>query len=348
MNTKKSFYSALILSPVLLLSGCNWFSSEKTADTAKSLNTNVASGEWIVKMDDDVIVTSDQFKKEFDALLAEKPQLKAMLPLMPNLEPDFAKGLGNQQVVSRYIKDNKIDQKADYAAKKERYFRAAEQMLNAEFFAEAFPTKELSDADAKQFYEENKDSLQGALISRGGVVASGISFDNKADADAFFNKIKNMKKLDLEKVAQDNKLGEKFEDFNMVNEQSFNVEPVLKAKILAIKEFPKVQMLPIADKKFWVVYAAEKQDSQYRPFEQVKDGVKNVAKQTEQVKRIQGELDKLMKKYNVQINEDYFREKVSRANAEAAAIRALQERKQAAAQNDAESQSQPLPAAKSV
>jgi len=346
MNTKNVFYSALIFSPVLLLSGCNWFSSEKTEKAPGALNTNVTSGEWVVKIGNEIAVTPQQLQEEFNLLLEEKPQLKAMLPLMPNLEQDVAKSLGSGKVIARYIKDNKIDQKLDYIAKRDRFLRTADQMLNLEFFKEEFPVKQLSDADAKKFYEENRDSMQGALISKGGVTVYGVSFDKKDDADAFFNKVKGIKNLDLKKVAQENKLGDNFKDFNMVNAQSFGIEAVLRTKILAMKKFPKVEILPIGDKTFWVVHATGKKDPQYRSFDEVKDGVKNVAQQTEQVKQLQNELEKLMKKYDVQVNEDYFRSKALKENAKAAAFKALEEKDVVAQNEDVESE--PLSAAKTV
>ena len=350
MNMKKNFYAVLVLSPILLLSGCNpikWIMGDKTdqATGEAEKGKKGVTSDWIVKVGDEVVVTPEKFQEDFDALLDEKPQLKAMLPLMPNLEHDFARGLGNQQAILQFIKENGIDQSSEYIAKKERMINAIEQMLNAEFFAEAFPTAQLSDKQAEDFYEEHKDSIQGILISKGGVAVSGVSFDKKADADAFYNRVKGVKKLDLKKVAEENRLGEKFRDFNMVNGQSFGVDPVLKTKILALKEFPKVDVLAIGDKAFWVVHATEKQEAQYRPFAEVKDGVKNVAQQTVKAKQLQVELDKLTTEYGVEINEGYFQEKVARASAEAAVRAAVQEKKNEVAEAEAMS---PLPASKTV
>ena len=358
MNNKRFFYTVLALSPILLLSGCNpvkWFTGDKTEKVSKrsSKEESSASGSWIVKVDGKVVVTPQEFQDDFNALIDEKPQLKEMLPLMPNLEYDFARGLGNQKVISHFIEDNKIDQKKEYIVKKERMLNAVLQMLNAEFFSESFPTKELSYAQANKFYEENKQSMQGALVSKGGVTVSGVSFDKKSDADSFFKKVKDLKKFDrfLPRFshiafAKENNLGDNFKDFNMVNGQSFGIDPVLRSKLLSLKQFPKVDVLAVGDKTFWVVYATGKKEAQYRPFSEVKEDVKKGAQQTEKVKLLQGELEKLMKKYDVQINEDYFRQKASKANEQAAAIEAFQKKQAVVASNKSESPS--LPATKTV
>jgi len=349
MNTKKLFYTVAVISPILLLSGCNplkWFSGDKTEKASDMMEKGVdVSGNWVVKVGDKVVVSLQEFQNDFNALLDEKPQLKAMRPLMPNLEQDFAKGLSNYQAILQYVEENKIDQTPEYLAEKARMTRAVEQMLNQKFFAEAFPIAQLSDADAKKFYDEHKDSLQGILISRGGVAARGVSFDTKADADAFYKKVKGVKNLDLEKVAKEQKVDSNYRDFDMVHAQSFGLDPVLRPKIVALNKFPRTDVLSVGDKTFWVVHSSKKEESQYRSFEEVKEGVKQVAQQTEKAKHLQAELDTLTEKYNVQINDGYFQEKVAKANAEAVARRALQERQAAAADSDVK---QMLPAEKTV
>lgn len=319
---RKHFYIALALSPILLLSGCrpvDWLKEklgmcqcqEKKNAAGKKGREHLVAGEWVVKVGDDVIVSSDEFQAEFNLLLDEKPQLKSMLPLMPNLEKDFAKGLGNQEIIARYVEDKKLDQTPGFIAKKARMERAVKQMLNAEFFAQAFDATKVSDEDVKKFYEDNKDSMQGIMISRGGVNAAGVSFDKKIDAEVFLKKAKAAgKDLDIQTFAKGEGLSDNARDFKLINEQSFGIDPVLRTKIMTLKEFPTVDMIATSENSFWVVHASSKEETKYRTFEQVKEGVRNVAEQTEKGKMLQQELEKLTQNYGMEINEQYFQKEV--------------------------------------
>lgn len=321
--SRSSFYTVLAFSPILLLSGCSpfdWIKEKigmRPAEMTKEREAqSVFSGEWIVKVGDKVAVSSDRFQQEFDMLLEEKPQLKAMLPLMPNLEKDFARGLSHQEVISRFITEHKIDQQPEYLSKKSRMERAVEQMLNTEFFAQSFETAKVSDEDLAKFYEQNKDSMQGIMISQGGINAVGVSFDSKVAAEAFLKKIEAIKDLDLQKIAKESGLETKSRDFGLVNGQNFSVEPVLRTKIMGMKTFPSVALVPAGEKTYWVVQATEKIESTYHPLEDIKDGLRTVAEQTEKGKVLQQELEKLMKDYNVEINESYFQKKVGTEKAQ--------------------------------
>jgi len=317
----KLLYCACTLSPILLLSGCSpvdWvkdkFGGSKENKTKKRVRRTVADGDWVVRVGDEVIVSGDKFKQEFEAILEERPQLKSMLPLMPNAEKDFARGLGNQEIVTRFIEDSGMTNSSKYKERIERVQKAAIQIVNTEFFADAFTYKKLSDAYLNKFYEENKDTMQGIMISRGGVDTSAIMFDRKTDAENFYRKAKAAgRKLDLEKLVKEAGAKERVQDFKLVHTQSFGVDAAVRIKILALKSFPTVEMISSGDKAFWVVHAKEKKETQYRPFEQIKDGIRNVAEQTEKGKHLQKELDKLTKKYNVHINEGFFQKKTVRA-----------------------------------
>lgn len=331
---KKNLYVALAISPLLLLSSCKpgeWFKGKSASSTGKVSGRTVASTpDWVVKIGEEVVVSGSEFKDEFNQLLEEKPQIKSMLPLMPNLEKDFARGLGNQEVVARYIADQKIDQKAEYLARKAKMEKAVTQILNAEFFAQAFDSKKLTDADVKKFYDENKDTMQGIMISRGGVNTVGVSFEKKSEADAFLNKAKAAGRgVNLERLAKESGLASKVRDFKMVSDQSFGVDPVLRTKILSIKTVPALEVVAVNDKSFWVIQALSKEASKYRPLEEIKEDLKNIAEQTEKAKQMQTELEKLTKQYGLEVNETFFVKEGEKVGAQPAVEQVASEQSQA-------------------
>ena len=309
----------IINSERLFESSCDGRTGSCKKKSKKRTKKVAQGGDWIVKVDGEAVIYGDAFEKEFSTLLEEKPQLKAMLPLMPDLKKNFASGLGNQEAIALFVHEKGLDETVEYAEKKERADRAVMQMLNVELFTKAFETASLSEEDLKKFYEENKDVMQGILISRGGVETVGVSFDKKTDAESFYTQAKEAgKNLDLQKLAKKAGVSDKVRDFKVVNGQSFSIDPVLRTKIMGLKKFPTVELLAGENNSFWVINARSKEESQYRPFDQVREGVKNVAEQTQKARELQLELDKLVQTYNIEINEQYFQSKTVAATESAA------------------------------
>ena len=75
-------------------------------------------------------------------------------------------------------------------------------------------TPKVTEAEMKAFYDQNKENMPEAVMSRGGVNAVGVSFATEADAKAFLEKAKG-KGANLEKVAKDAGLGDKYRDFKI-------------------------------------------------------------------------------------------------------------------------------------
>ena len=145
-----------------------------------------------------------------------------------------------------------------------------------------------------------------AVVSRGGVNATGVSFTKEADAKAFLEKAKG-KGATLDKVAKENNLGDKYRDFKLVNAMSIGVDPVLRDKIVALKKFPALELVKVNDNTYWVVYAASKEEQKYRSFEEVKPVIEQRLTGQKQEKAMEKAMEQLKKDYNVVINEDYFK-----------------------------------------
>ncbi len=314
--SKNTLYIVTIVSPLLLLPACaplDWIKSKlgsepkPVAQSEKTATINIDTKDWVVKINDKVAVVGKDFKQEFEMLLQEKPQLKSMLPLMPNLEKDFAKGLAQQAVISEYIAKNGLDKTAEYQKKLARAQKAVKTMLNIDAFNKSLGEVTMTDAELKDFYEENKDQIEGILMSHGGVSAVGVSFNSEDKAKAFLSIVKKMgKNVDIQAVAKSEAPNAKIQDFKLVHQRSLGIDPLVKNKIVAFKSCPTFEIVKGSDKNFWVVYASKKEDAKYRPFAEIKDGLAQAAKQQKQGKKANQQLESLMQKYNVNINEDYF------------------------------------------
>lgn len=309
----------LLLIPLIFLPGCyltDWFTGKNAAsDTATQSGSeplNVATGDTIIaSMHGKPIITAESLDKNFNQLLEDNPQLKAVLPLMPNAKHDVFMGMVSQAVVDHYVQEKGIDKKAEYNKELNNMIKSVKSMLNTKYFGLDHPVA-VSDAEVKKFYEENKAAMPDLLLSHGGVKSSGVSFTTEAEAKSFADKVKVG---GFDKAVTDANLKDKVTDFKFVNIQSLGIDPALRTKISAIKKVPATEVIKDSAGKFWVVQATEIEAPKYRPFEQVKAGIKQYVEKEKRTEALCKEIDKLKKEYNVEINEDYFKNEAPGAGA---------------------------------
>lgn len=318
------FYVAGLL-PLLTLSGCaplDWVKDKMggdapAADKKESKKNNGANSyatavrktqdasEVLVTMAGEPIVTVDTLEKDFEQLLAENPQLKSVLPLMPGVKYNFLQGKVSQHVVDRYIKESGIDQQPEYQEERDRMINSVVQMLNTKYFGDRHPVK-LSNVELRQYYEENKDGMPDLLVSRGGIDATGVSFANAKAAQDFLAKAKGDAR-NFEKVAREQGVAANLKDFKMVNDQSVGMNVALRDKIVALEKVPSVELLKIDNDTYWVVNATKKEAKKYRPFDQIKDNLEQYVIRERKMEALDKEINKLKSEYGVVVNEEYFK-----------------------------------------
>jgi hypothetical protein len=260
----------------------------------------------VVSMAGTPLITQKSLETEKSDLLESNPQLKSMIMYMDGkqLDRNLVEGLTNQAIVDKYIVDHSIDKDAKYQEEFRRMMKSVRQMLNAKFFSQGFPIS-ITDNEIQEFYDKNKDLMPQLLISRGGVKAVGLSFDKEQDAKDFLAKMKENKGT-FQKTAQTAGLANKINDFKLVHNQSLGIDAALKDKIVAMK-VPSTSLVK-ADKKFWVVYASGKEETKYRPIEQIKPDLRQYLEKEKRVERFDQEIARLKGEYNVVLNEDFFKE----------------------------------------
>lgn len=310
MKEVKYCKQSLLLVPMLMLPGC-WTSQEKDRRQEPIEVENVAAAMTektvqdgspaLMKMNGRPLITLNSINADFDRLLEENPQFKQVLAFMPDAKLNFFQGMVSQEVINEYVHKNKIDQSPEYQKELEKTIEQVKHMLNMNYFNARHPA-EVSEAEIRRFYDENKDKIPNLMESRGGVKAEGVSFANEDDARAFLTKAKEASQESLEKLATDAGFADRYQDFKLVNLQSAQVEPTLKAHIAKLSRFPALELFN-ADGKWWVVKAYSKTEPIYVPFDQVKPMLEEHLQKQKQAEVLEKVLDKYKKEYNVEIND---------------------------------------------
>lgn len=315
----KKMFRFLLLTPIFLLPGCaplDWI-KEKLGGSSSSETITITEtdapglrGDVLVTLHGKPIITLESFEAEFNQLMEENPQVKAMASLMPDIKENFLKGLVNQEIVNEWARENKVDQTEVYRNELKRMEQQVIRMLNTKHFSVAHPV-DVAEAELKNFYEKNKDMIPDLLISRGGVETVGISFDSEKAARAFYDKVKDKPK-EFNTVAEADALKGSMKEFKLINAQSIGVPQQIRDKVVGLKKFPIVELIKVDDKSFWVVDALKKEETKYRSFEEVKASLEPYVAKEKRMEIFDKEIEKLKSKYNVVINDELIKAKKGR------------------------------------
>lgn len=317
---------SLAMALLVVLPGCGLFDSFKnkstaTQDSQQSVTVDVTGvemsapqtglrpvqGEVLVSVQGIPVVTVESLQAEKDKLFAANPQLKGVMAFMDptQLDMNLLEGLTNQIIVDKWIVENGVADTQAYKNELQEGYKAIERMLNSKFFSESFKVA-VSDADIRKLYDANKDLMPNLIVVRGGTKAMGVQFDQEQSARAFAEKVK-AKRNNLSAAAQEAGIApDNIKDFKLVNEQSVGIEDALRKAIVSMVNVPAVEVVKV-NNVWWVVVASERQESQYKPFEQVKANLKVAAEKEKRTELFDQAVDRLRKEYNVVVNQDHFK-----------------------------------------
>ena len=304
------------LSMLVFLPQCELFKSspseqESAPSDAQPISGSVLSGEVLLTIDGTPRVTVDRFENYVATVLEAQPQLKQLIALMPDAELELFKNMANEELLQAWVSKNKIDQSESYKKELQMIQDFGKRQLAIKYFQEKHPMQ-VSEAEVRKYYDENKNSIPELMVSRGGITANVIEFSKPENAQEFYAKVKDAK-ADFVQAARDAKLPMK--EIKEISEMSFDVEGPVREKVVTIKKFPAVELITGKDKT-WVVKVIGKQEPQYVPFEQIQERLAAFLQQQKMAEMFIKEIEKLKGEFTVVENKDYFDRKKKRKEEE--------------------------------
>lgn len=261
-----------------------------TTDSTESAAAPIAGDEVVATAEGKPLLYRSEVNNQLKTIIEMNPQLAQI----EGIEDHLAQSMAIQKLISREVNALGLNKTKEYLQQQEAFT----QMLNGRTFA-AQHQPVVTEEEKKAYFEKNKENLPEAMVSRGGVPVSSVSFAKEADAKAFLEKAK-AKPGKLEDVAKDAKLTDKFRDYKLVHANSYGIEPVLREKVLAIKKLPATELIKINDTTYYVVYVGAKEAPKYRTYEEVKGAIEQRLAGEKQNASLEKALEDLKKKYNFQ------------------------------------------------
>lgn len=317
----------VVLVPMLvLLPGCNFFGSRNSVKTeeegiAKEGVASDATGglrsDVLLMIEGKPAITVAQYEAYLEDIVKMQPQFKQVLAMMPRAERELCQNYQIEVIVEKWIEKNGIDKSAAYQEDLKRGMDLVKRQLALKYYQEEYPKRakvDVGDDQARAWYDENKDNVPPLILSRGGVSAQMVSFDKADEAQSFYDKVKGSP-ASFDSAAKEAKLSVK--SLKDVGPQSMEVDGAVREKLTQVKNFPSVELVKSNGKTF-VVKAISKEPSKYRPFDTVKDDIKQQLRMQELFTK---GIENIKKEMKVVENTKYFDEKEKQCEADLGKLR---------------------------
>lgn len=319
MNSHRSASLAVVTASLLFLPQCDMFKKQCASETSTGTGATSESGQALLTIGNNVEATVEGFEGWTEKFFTAQPQYKQFVEMNPELKKNLAESYLTERTLKAWVVNQGIHNTEEYKKELNDIIELGKQQLAAKYFQEKNPST-VTAADVRKYYDENKD-VPGIKINDGGVATLSVKFAKQADAQAFFDAVKDAS-VDFEKAAKDKNLMVK--NYKEVHSKRFDVAEPVRKQLEGVKKFPSVILVKVDDNNVEVVKAVKKEEAQYVPFEQVKEQIEGFLKQQNMANMFQfdsAEMQKIRKDLDVKVNTDAF-EKAAGIKKEAPALSA--------------------------
>ena len=305
---KKSVVSLVLVSSLLLLTGCFGEKASKEQTQESMVESSAGKGELLLSIDGKPVLYSDDFEEQKQMLQQSNQQLNMILQMMPDAAYSMLfKSIEAGLLIKEWAIRAGVDQKADFVKRRRLAHEQIDLNLYMQEFMEAHPI-EVSDHEALQFYKEKRDQIQGLVTSPASVEVVFATFKTKSQAEDFASKARDGSDKHMKMAAKDANV--KLETMTISSES--NCSDALKQVALVAAKFPAKEIVKVDDNAYMVVGLLKKNEAQYHSFDnpQVKEFMKKSCRDAKREAELAKEIEKLNAAYNVVENKAYFETKI--------------------------------------
>jgi len=316
--SKVSLQFGLALFVVALLAGCKflwWGEEKKVAPPAKDkVESRIGAGVTLLNIDGKPVLTESDFMNFLNQMLQSHPYFKGAGPeILPfSVKRKFFDELIKQELIVAWATQNNIEDNSEFKkAYREVKKLAKRSLLIQQFEKDIFDNINVSNSEIDQEFKKNKDKF---IKVAGGVLVSGISFDDSNKANAFYDKVKNKTKASefielAKKEDEDN-----FKDFGRVGKVAKQAGPMMTSdvplpirnKVSALTKLPSIEKINTG-KTTWVLHVSDKKEDTYFDLDEIRPQIEMMLRNNKFREELDKEVSKLHKTFTVDVNEDFFK-----------------------------------------
>ncbi|MFH1644247.1 MAG: hypothetical protein ABIA74_03665 [bacterium] len=299
---------------VTFLFGCKFLDFGKKSAPTETKEVEVSGGSGVVLLN----INGKPSLKETDysgflsQMMQANPYFRGAGPEMlpAAIKRKFFDELVKQELIVAWANKNNVENSSEFKKSLEEVMKLAKRsLLIQQFEKDLFKDINVTDKDVEAEFNKDKDRF---IKVSGGVLVSGVKFDDPAKANEFFDKVKNKTKAaDFIKIAKEDYEGN-FNDFGRISKRpagspmvSPDIPPMIRTTVFKLKNFPAVDKVKVG-RVTWVLHASDKKDDAYFELGEIKPQIEMMIKNIKFKEALDGKIDELKKEFTVDINEDYF------------------------------------------
>jgi peptidyl-prolyl cis-trans isomerase C len=303
---------------ITLFSGCKFITDLFKKAPAKEKVTEVqevekeeGTGEVLLNIDGKPVLKESDFDKHLTQMLQVNPYFRGAgvdsLPMA--IKRKFFDELVKQELILAWADKNRIEDDAEFIKSfAEMKALVKRSLLVQRFESKIFEDISVSDNEVKDHFNQNKEKF---VKEPGGVLISGIKFEDEEKADSFLDKAKGKKSDDFIALAQKDKDG-KFKDFGRVSKEKKGIEGAdipnsVKDRAFSLKNFPAIDKVKVG-KNFWVIHASDKKEAEVFDFDEVKPQLEVMLRNNKFREELDKHIKELKGEFTIDVNEDFFKD----------------------------------------
>lgn len=296
--------SVSFLIVIMTFSGCNWFNKKKVQPPTIS-EMEEEQDEVLLSIGGKPVITAKKFKNHLQKIVAANPQIKGVLESVPAVKYNVFSGMVGQELLREWATEQGINKEEEYQRDYTMALQLVEYELARKYFTESLHKEiKVTKEEINRYYQAHKDTIPDMVIEPGGVKALGVAFKNGIESAAFVQYLGKNQNRFKEAVLSE-KLTSK--DFGLVTSYTVDIDKTIKKSVLAMQnQQTRLISVKAEDGTFWVCYADAKKDPEYRPLEDVKEGIENSLKQEKLQVAYGSKVEALKTVYRAQENKEYF------------------------------------------
>ena len=168
MNGKKytGLFSLMLLAA---LPGCDWFGSNNSGGSCcggSSQSESTGSGQILLSLKGNPVIYTSDLENYIDQIMAESPQVKAILDAMPDAKYNIFSGMVAGELILQWARDNAVYNSGSYKKDYTLALKMLDRQIIQKYFQENLMKKvSVSESDAKKYYEDNKKNIPDLVMT---------------------------------------------------------------------------------------------------------------------------------------------------------------------------------------
>ena len=298
---------------VVFLFGCDFLKMDKQSKK-EDVAVSEGSGVTLLNINGKPVLKESDYVGFLNQMMQANPYFKGAGPeiLPAEIKRKFFDELIKQELIVSWAEKNNVENSAEFKKSLAEIIKLAKRsLLIQNFEKQILDGINITDKDIKDEFSKNKDKF---IKIAGGILVSGIEFNDAEKATAFYDKVKNLKTVEAFEQAAKKENEDKFKDFGRVSSKPAggqqmpmdDVPPMIRSKVSSLENVPTVEKVKVG-RITWVLYLSDKKDDVFFELNEIKPQIEMMLKNAKFREKVENKVEDLKKEFTISVNEDYFK-----------------------------------------